>query len=575
MFHPVTVRNLLAVFVGMLISCTASVSTAGPCTFANGNHANTERDRPYKINLNSFDAIPTISQDEAQTAVVQAADLWGRQANSGTLRYIGNTTDKDLPDTKVLCDALGVDHSIVVVDPTTCSNLDAEVSAECVDSATGVAHAYVITIFTKGSNAACSPIVWHVGDNSTNLSERDLVNVLVHEFGHTYNLGHTLDPSVMSNGWPRRPGRRDLFEWDINCVSDNGGVREFNLWFAWQVMGLLGPMQWSPNYVAKASPGKTWHSGVEEWASAFSRTFVTECLGFNSNFWTSSGTECLSASDSEDVPIGPVEVTYREEAILYDHIAWSEKFDTAAAIPNLEADHFARMAWSKDGFDLDESDAAFQTCTQMQGYYSCHVNDRETITTAQRIAFSYDGYTDRTVAVWTHMDRNGDTLAVKNNRKLRVAYGQVDRGVVPVASDLGVRSTVGPGIACEPFQAGGYDCIVAYTDASETLGRVKIKRFWGILTDTTHHTPVIEPATHEVSAGARTGSDIAVWAHDGLFWLAIRPIDSFSQDAQLWASPDGSSGSWSFKGSVGYSATSLAAVSYHNTGDNVLFYIAE
>jgi hypothetical protein len=108
--------------------------------------------------------------------------------------------------------------------------------------------------------------------------------------------------------------------------------------------------------------------------------------------------------------------------------------------------------------------------------------------------------------------------------------------------DLGVRSSVGVGLACK--NQTGYDCIVAYVDPDDSTKSVRIKRFDITTCNGNNYCLTVESVYQTVNANLRTGNRLAVAFQDesgtvnDRFWLAVRPIRS-EQNLELYSSPSG------------------------------------
>src|SRR5262245_53064005 len=86
-------------------------AAAGDCVTI-GNFDNALDERTYVINSGSYSNLPGVTQNEWLASVKMAADAWNEQANAGTFRYAGTTSQTSLPPWDTDC--AGYDHNIVV-----------------------------------------------------------------------------------------------------------------------------------------------------------------------------------------------------------------------------------------------------------------------------------------------------------------------------------------------------------------------------------------------------------------------------------------------------------------------------
>lgn len=227
----------------------------------NGNYAvipDTNKERHYQININSaklgvlmtwpqplgnppvFPGDLSEIQEDISSAqesfrqlVMLNADRWS-EVGSGTLVYIGDADVDDLPqfyfDNPTACQQ----RRILVTVETNVLNNPANLGGQlqslqsgfskCVYTGSdGKPYSYstkiVIFTHTINNNGAIQKIHWYLGDNN------NLSRVLLHEFGHSYNVEHALStyPSVMGIGTPY--GK--LAEWDVKCIRHRGGPRSY------------------------------------------------------------------------------------------------------------------------------------------------------------------------------------------------------------------------------------------------------------------------------------------------------------------------------------------------------------
>jgi len=146
------------------------------------------------------------------------------------------------------------------------------------------------------------------------------------------------------------------------------------------------------------------------------------------------------------------------------------------------------------------------------------------------------------------------------DREIRIAYEYQGGERVGIPYLTGIQTSVAPAVACNYPYADGYACLLAYVDYNDPEYRVRVRafiRFFGVLV---WHSNV-------VTAPVRTTHGVALWYHNGLWWLAAnRAGFAGSLDVRVYSSSNGQS--WSYVTSVGTSIQAPAVVSYRITGAN-------
>jgi hypothetical protein len=131
------------------------------------------------------------------------------------------------------------------------------------------------------------------------------------------------------------------------------------------------------------------------------------------------------------------------------------------------------------------------------------------------------------------------------------------------SSSLGVRSDVSPGLACKAFEAGEYsDCMLAYTDLADPTNRIKFRRFYA-QSNGQYYYPVIEGPDQTIDSAQwhRTASPIALFYHSQKWWVIFRLALATGAGAlRVYSSPNGLTDTWTYHGSLGYSATGANAI---------------
>ena len=198
----------------------------------------------------------------------------------------------------------------------------------------------------------------------------------------------------------------------------------------------------------------------------------------------------------------------------------------------------------------------------MTGFLTC--SSASYVYSGKGIAVAWDDYNQRTVNVWVNQNR----LDNSDDRELMVSVGHINHYRLPEPDGFGVRSSVTPGLACKDnAAAGGYDCVVAYVDTSNSYNQVSVRRFINFQSGNRYY--ALSGSTSLVS-NAYTSERIALWYANGKFWLALRG-SSPGQSIAVYSSPD--SLTWTAESyNVGTSPIGPSAVGYYTGSINILVY---
>ncbi|MFQ5881841.1 MAG: hypothetical protein ACE5I9_05145 [Candidatus Methylomirabilales bacterium] len=507
--------------------------SAGAQTCVAGNAmANSAGLNRFRIHVASFDALAGVSRDEVVTAAIRGAEVWNELGNAGYFQYMGSTNNLGfLPANNEDCDA--VPESTILVDDTNCDGTrTALVLPRCRDSS-GKFHAWHIIVFKfQGTGGQCFEVQHTVSTPTVH----DLVGTFAHEFGHTLGLDHpTSGFNVMRAPQPigGTTNQRELAEYDIRCLDQLAGYRNGSDFRRYHITGSLRPEQSMVQpFTSYLSVGLTRLSGAWEHSVAF-KSFGA--VKWNRNFIPSTNSTIAGWR-----VIGPVAANWLEDPSR-DRIFYSSGLEVATD-----------FGWGKHPLQQVHSTDGFQT---NRVYGSLDEYGVGRIHTGRPVALAWDDYNDKTAFVWVNQTRSDGP----DDREVRVSVGHTGNMQINTSDTLGVRSSVTPGIACQAFQAGSYDCILAYVPHEDTHGEVFIHRFWAHLNGRQTVLHIDPTGPRWLMGNTRTASRIAAWRHDGLFWVAIRPMRSGGQEIEVFSSPDGAS--WTWHGRFGPTAIGPSAVS--------------
>jgi len=528
----------------------------------------------YKVSRAFTTHIPSIGSTKARYASILAGDAWNEEANARRYRYVGLTSRVTIPefrDGPDGCTALGIDYSLIVaVDEPNPSNGLALTIPRCRYGSR--AAQFLVKVFKRDENG--DPIQWSVGE--TGPDDIDLPSVLAHELGHTQNIGHPEAgvAATMAAGYVIGTNRiRDLYRWDIVCASVFAGFRGLS---AHQRLHLAGSeLQPEVHFLGDWTVSKG-SAGLYIPALDYAATFLRTDTDSKQTQWTMAfnqdDTIGLLDPMSDSVGIGPRESVWRE-----DESTNRVLYSTNTGFP-LEAEtesHWLRMTESDDGF-WTQAYGDVEVCQSMQPGFGCDLMTTGSVWTGKAVSTAWDNWNDRTVIAWVNQDR----LSAPTSRSLQVSVGTVVDGddVLAEPEDLGVQVTTTPGLACNAFSAGNFDCIIAYVRHDDPYSYVKVRRFWAraVFWDdpfryVLQHDEDIGgvPYEYPVTSAARTTSAIAAWYKDGLFYLAIRKAAT-NQRLSMYESADGAN--WSYVNSYGYTDVGPTSIGYYQGDTNAVVY---
>jgi len=180
----------------------------------------------------------------------------------------------------------------------------------------------------------------------------------------------------------------------------------------------------------------------------------------------------------------------------------------------------------------------------------------EVVRTGHRLSHAHDNVSDVSVTAWMHQSRTSGN----EDREIRIAYGYQGGERVGVPFNTSIRTSVAPAVACNSPHADGYACLLAYVDYDSPNYTVKVRAFIRIFGTLIWH-------PNEVIMPISTTHGVAVWYHNGLWWLAAnRSFAVGPLDVLVYSSADGQS--WSYATNLGRSIQAPAVVSYRTVGFN-------
>jgi hypothetical protein len=559
----------------------------------------------YRIASHTFDLLSNVPRSAGEAVVVTGAETWNNQANGATFRLTHLNASQFDPT----CGANGYNLVKVVDTSIECAGFGM-FRGRCKDPQTDNWTNWNIEINThydenywNSDPMSCVEIDWSVATPGVN--QIDLLGSVVHEFGHAMGLGHPchepaqppVTAAVMGPGasGPAGERRRDLYRWDIEC-SNETGVRLREIRRHWNYSN--GTLQQTgarilPSWLSsKATPEYSLRAG-------------TWVVGYN---WTHSSisapTSCWEhQNQSNDFcsgtgpGTGTVAATLAEDAGTHDN--WfrgtDQEFVGVSINPtNYDiGDRRVLHVRSSNG-NFGGTPGRLEYCSEGMGggWMNCYLGLTRPLTTARRLAVTHvDAQTDSgadTVSLfaWSHQDRLYQTPPLQN-REILLSAGRVSNHVLPYPHSTGLRTSVGPAVACNPAHES-WSCIVVYASDEVNVGQVRVHRFWVTTNQfNTHYIvhqetggglpPWIPPSvvTRTVATNLRTGSDLAAWVNDGRWWIAVRPISTDAGQQQfirVYSSHDAIS--WQLESTLnGTSVMGPAAISTKRSGSNQILRV--
>lgn len=513
-----------------------------------------------------------LSAEEARQAVILGSAVWNEQGNTGHFRYIGTTSLTVLPTTLAGCnDPDGnpltndaIDYSIVVFKDD-CHALSGQTQPRCVDGA-GKATQWLVEIHRKFASPGCGNRDIGNGAHSTAPTTRDLAGLAAHEFGHFQNLYHPTagEYGVMDASAPEAL-QRDLYEWDLSCGETLTTFRQATGYSqTCSSTGCAGESAMTASSViTKASSGVTKDAGVWYWASGQHRRTSTAWVKNPAPAATPVTLSSPGATNGVGFVLGP----WRENDAI-DRVFYSF-YDDDGTDGLQTSTHVARQIRSSSEFagGTQNADTLF-VCESMTGWLTC--TDVEPVRTGRPIATAWvDGSLDRTVTAWLHQDHSSNGENPESN-EIRISVGHVDDDTLSQPTLTGLRSAVGPGVACQENWNGSYDCLLAYVPIDDMTNPVKMRRF-SISAGTYRYVLSIEGSDQGETA-SQTATSITAWYNttSSEMWVAYRDTEA-NQYIEVLSTTNGTSWTWEYTGLAQTIQAPNAASAFVGT-NNLLVY---
>ena len=507
-------------------------------------YGNKNGKKEYKISVQSSGIPSGFTSEELKIATMQAAAIWNEQGNAAYWEFTGLDYVTDLPVNLADCISLGLDFNLLVFEERALGNgqLGREVG-RCLDG-NNVSH-YSVMYTYKSNPAPGGSFNW--GGAGLTSGQFDIIHHLAHEMGHSLSLDHPTGSiyAVMRTtaGETGQTRRRELYKYDIDCEEQLAGVRQtggyYSLFFNG---GLSSAIKWTNNWtLSKGTIGSDstlshinfFVNGDENGGSDQNSIWTKFANESNENVFMTNGAK---------MAFSPTAMSFKDDTSNRDFVYYNN--GTAEYPINYNATSSRRLIRRySSAFETSNSSELFvRRCNGMSSSSSC--SNSINILTVDRPSYAWNDWLNQSHFLWLETDKSNPS----NHKKIQIASGQISDSVFPEPVNLNnARSAVTPGLACKSFDAGGYDCIIAYVDPDDSLATISVERFY-IDQPGTYHAMNREGTIYTVDYyTARTHSPIAAWWHDGDFYIAFRSAET-GQPVRVWKSDEGDS--WTQLGSV-------------------------
>lgn len=526
----------------------------------------------YKVNI--IGTTPEISTTDILRNVVAGADIWNDQAAARTFQFEGTTTLTDLPSTVASCNSQGIHNSLVVVDasnpkPSDLFGILAKYEGRCLDGATSYRQ-FIIKIWLR--DTAGAPFL-NTGDSLGGLF--DLLSVATHEFGHALTFDDdptTTFASIMGEPaiTPNETRQREPYQYDINCAHDFSSpalasgvlLRQRSSAGTWTSSNTLTS---GYSLIAGAGGGR-WLNGNYQRVWIGTQGYAPHGLRFGLDDVTPG-----NQITQDFIPRHSISV-WRDRDSTTSRVFFVSATQQDAA--SKDSDFVVKYANSSDGFLNISATGTLRRCTiiALNTFMACGgsadvVSSKPPSTAWAPGNFGASRPTGVTVTAWAKQDRD----VVSADGTVLIAVSSTGSNTLNVADSAGVRSAVGPQVACRDF--GSPRCIVAYVDRNYEYApyQVRVRRFDVATGSLRYYASFL---SGEVNVGSLTSSSrLALFysTSEDKFVLVARSQSTYQYTVVL-SSPDGAA--WTQEADFPSApSTGPIAPAYYVGSTNDVFYV--
>lgn len=543
------------------------------CIKIKWNYAKTNGVRDYRINYASFKRLRNhgISAEEVKQAVILAADTWNEQANAAYFRLVGNSNAESKDHRNCFldcCKKKGINYSLIVVADDSGSKINYSMAGprcwtQKPNGKPGHPTQFIVILTNQPGYKK-----YFIAQKNMSPKKYDLVKGVMHELGHTLGLkGHEKGKwATMSGGNTGINHSRDLWQRDIECTHCISGNRFVKVFSSIQDKhGRFSKPRVLERSASKASTGAIYgnNNRLKGFNATFRRPIWQEAF---TCFWQKNQAKAFLLGKPGSLAIEPLvsigirEVVFRERPGV-QRIFYSDYKDRPVSYA-LNGCHQVFTTW----FNSNSKGPLISAKTG--GMYYCRDNKchhRTPLYSAKPVAVTWDNGNKKTIFSWVNQNRKSN----EHSREVLVSVGYIKNTLLSKPESLGIKSNVGPGLACKDGSPGRYNCILAYVDADRADGLVRIRRFRARKIREKY---ILEIDPNTYNTGKKTGSSIAAWYNNGTgkFYIAIREAD-YGQYLLVCSSASGRR--WKKERNLGYSIIGPTAVSYEQGNKNNLVWL--
>lgn len=576
---------------------TATGTQYGSCITSSQDHHGLSQRRDYLVNLTSFSPLG-LNSPEARAAVLSGADAWNDMTASSWFRYVGHSTHTYTPS-NFPC-GTSTPSLVYAIDGCTNQTTIARASAVCGDGR------FIIRFwrFREDGNGDCTvPNDLEIGSPH---SGRDLISIAAHEFGHTLRLGHAndVDPdyhAVMRSSGAGAMHKRDLMNWDVHCARVIAGYHHphhFGMGsYRWSrphysiqsSSGAFGsPTVFNPDtptvFASHASVARVHNGSSWQWLWGMHRGdgptndrprgWWGFTLGSSSTYFVDSSVVRYAG--------GPVSSIRREWNNNDVYQLYLREVQGSFTQNTSERRRLQQAFFPWPSYPSGVSSQSMYECLAHASAHTCS-GGLALIYPTRRPGVGYDFATSNSLLAWNRTDRTSDTA----HGQLAISVGHADAHssfpgfsfnyIVGTADDMGVRSHVGPAVACRASNGPlPYRCIVAFVGKDVRTALVRVFRFnVGYDSSLNRYRVYRESFSRTISTGLGSGNDLAAWysASTGRFYVAARAL---AVEQPLWVYSSIAGDSWSFETDLGEIATGPSAANtptFSSGSQTMLMYV--
>ncbi len=251
------------------------------------------------------------------------------------------------------------------------------------------------------------------------------------------------------------------------------------------------------------------------------------------------------------------------DRVMYSHFSdYPDEYDA-------DSEHTARMAWSNIKFTLSGL-RNLSHCAAWGGFLTCSGATR--IRTAEPVVFGWLSGVSRTVADWANLDRNADSAA---SGEVWLSAGVTADEYLAVPYQTGLRTLVGPGLACYDNFSGSFDCLLAFVPMGQSTPTIFVRRYSVAASGNGYaFTPeTVGGIIKSHNTGALSANAVSLFYSTATskFYLAYRAANT-GQALNVISSSSGTN--WSIEGSnLDSPVTGPSAASVWRGANNRLVYV--